>query len=322
LTNRAGLRRLAAMTTQRSTSLVPVAGHGNQDDVRGRIAALVRRFGDRAFRVAEEALGEDLEARIARLQVHPNEVGYDPFGFDPDTSRHALAVAALLHRRYFRTEVHGTENLPAGRALIVANHSGQLPIDGLVIGASLVLDAEPPRFPRSMVEKWSAQLPFVSVFFPRCGQVVGSPDNARRLLEQEETLVVFPEGVQGIAKPFEQRYRLANFGLGFMRLALETGTPIIPTAVIGGEEQYPSVADLKPIARVLGLPALPVLPQLLVGMWLPLPTKYRLYYGQPLHFDGDPDDDDAVMEEKVSTVQNTIQSMVNRGIKDREHIFF
>jgi 1-acyl-sn-glycerol-3-phosphate acyltransferase len=282
----------------------------------------MRAMGDRVVKLAEEVVGEDLDARLERIRTPENEVGFDPFGLDPATSRYALAVAALLHRRYFRTEVHGIGNVPQGRVLLVANHSGQIPIDGLLIGASLVLDADPPRFPRSMVEKWSAELPFVSVFFPRVGQVVGSPDNARRLLRAEQALVVFPEGARGISKTFDHRYQLTDFGLGFMRLALETNTPIVPVGVVGGEEQYISVADVKPLARLLGMPAFPVIPQLFLGMVLPLPTKYRLYFGEPLSFEGDPDDDDAVVEEKVWVVKTAVQSLVNGGLRQRTGVFW
>jgi 1-acyl-sn-glycerol-3-phosphate acyltransferase len=271
--------------------------------------------------MAEELLGEDIEARIARIRTLRNEAGYDPFGFDPGTARYALAAAAFLHRWYFRSEVFGVEHVPQGRCLVVANHSGQIPIDGLVIGTALMLDAEPPRFPRSMVEKWSQELPFVSVFFPRCGQVLGSPDNARRLLENDETLVVFPEGARGISKTFDQRYQLAEFGLGFIRLALETGTPIVPVAVIGGEEQLISVANLTTVARLLQIPAFPIIPQLFLGAPFPLPVRYRLHFGEPLRFSGDPDDDDAVIEEKVWVVRATIQSMIQRGLKERRGIF-
>lgn len=283
---------------------------------------LVARFGDRMVRIAEELLGEEIDARMARLQARPNEAGVDPFGFDPSTARYALALAAFLHRYYFRTEVFGIERVPQGRVLVIANHSGQLPVDGLILGTSLILDAEPPRFPRSMVERWVSELPFVSVLFPRCGQVMGSPDNARRLLEQDEALVVFPEGARGISKTFDQRYQLTNFGLGFVRLALETGTPIVPVAVIGGEEQYPSIANIRPLARLLGMPAFPLMPQLLFGMAMPLPTKYRLWFGEPVYFEGDPDDDDAVIEQKVARIKQTIQSMIHRGLKERRGIFW
>ncbi|MEM7447848.1 MAG: lysophospholipid acyltransferase family protein [Myxococcota bacterium] len=289
---------------------------------RGATRNSMRRFGDELFRLAEEFLGEDLQQRLDRLVVSQNEVGFDPFGFDPETGRYVLAIAALLHRRYFRSEVFGIENFPAGRALVVANHSGQLPIDGLMIGSAMMLDAEPPRFARSMVEKWTAQLPFVSTLFPRIGQVVGSPDNARRLLEREESILVFPEGARGIAKTFDRRYQLANFGLGFMRLALETSTPVVPVAVIGGEEQYISIANLKPMAKLFGMPSFPVVPQLLTGMLAPLPTRYRIYFGEPMRFNGDPDDDDAVIAKQVASVRSTVQSMVHLGLKKRTSIFF
>lgn len=297
-------------------SIVPVS--------RPTLSGRMRRLGDRLVRLAEDLLNEDLDGRVARIrsQTRMNEVGVDPFGFDPEAGRYALAAAAVLHRLYFRTEVQGLEHLPEGRMLVIANHAGQVPVDGLVIGAAMMLDADPPRFPRSMVEKWSAQLPFVSVLFPRIGQVVGAPDNARRLLQQGETLLVFPEGARGISKTFEHRYQLVDFGLGFMRLALETNTPIVPVAVIGSEEQFPSIANIKPLARLFGMPAFPLIPQLFVGLPVPLPVKYRLQFGKPLRFEGDPDDDDAVIEEKVAVVRQTVQSMLNRGLKERKSVFF
>jgi 1-acyl-sn-glycerol-3-phosphate acyltransferase len=185
------------------------------------------------------------------------------------------------------------------------------------------MDMEPPRFTRAMVEKWTQTLPFVSLLFSRVGQVVGVPENARRLLENDEALLVFPEGARGISKTFDQRYNLADFGLGFMRLAIETDTPIVPVAVIGAEEQYISIGNLESIARVLKMPSFPVMPQLLLpGGALPLPTKYRIYFGEPMRFEGDPDDDDAVIEEKVWLVRATIQSMVHKGLRERKSIFF
>jgi 1-acyl-sn-glycerol-3-phosphate acyltransferase len=166
-------------------------------------------------------------------------------------------------------------------------------------------------------------LPFVSTFFARVGQVVGVPENARRLLELGEALLVFPEGARGISKSFSERYKLTDFGLGFMRLALETRTPIVPVAVIGAEEQYVSLGSLDRVARALRMPSFPILPQLLVpGGQLPLPTRYRLYFGEPMHFEGDADDDDGVIEEKVLRVKTTIQSMLNRGLRERKSIFW
>jgi 1-acyl-sn-glycerol-3-phosphate acyltransferase len=133
---------------------------------------------------------------------------------------------------------------------------------------------------------------------------------------------VFPEGAKGISKTFDSRYKLAPFSPGFMRLALETKTPIVPVAVIGAEEQYPSVAEFKKVAQLLGMPSAPVIPQLFLGMLMPLPTKYRVYFGEPLRFNGDADDEDAAIDEKVWVVQATVQSMVNRGLRERKAIFW
>jgi 1-acyl-sn-glycerol-3-phosphate acyltransferase len=193
----------------------------------------------------------------------------------------------------------------------------------MIIMTSIFMDAEPPRMPRAMVEKWAQTLPFVSMLFSRTGQVVGVPENCRRLLQQEELILVFPEGVRGINKPFTRRYQLEEFGLGFMRLAIETNTPIVPIAVIGAEEQFINVGNFEWAAKVLGLPSFPIVPQWLIpGAQIPLPTKYRIRFGEPLRFEGDPDDDDAVIEQKVWLVRQTIQSMLNRGLKERTGIFF
>ncbi|HMI90429.1 MAG TPA: lysophospholipid acyltransferase family protein [Polyangiales bacterium] len=267
--------------------------------------------------------GDDLEERVAQaLTLSTNELGIDPFGADRDTVRLSVAFLVHLYRHWFRAEVHGIENMPAGRVMLVSNHGGQIPLDGVVIACALLLDGKPPRFVRSMVERFISTLPFFSVWFPRVGQVLGAQDNARRLLEADEALLVFPEGAKGISKSFDQRYKLAPFGPGFMRLALETKSPIVPVAVIGAEEQYPSVGDFKKLAKAIGAPSIPIIPQLFMGMLMPLPTKYRVYFGEPLRFTGDPDDEDAVIDEKVWAVQTTVQSMVNRALRERRSIFW
>jgi 1-acyl-sn-glycerol-3-phosphate acyltransferase len=284
------------------------------------LASVVDRAVDRSL---TRMLGEEFDQRLARVPLNLGQSGVDPFGLDPQWTKYALAAASYLHRRYFRTEVFGTRSIPSGRVLLVSNHSGQVPIDGALIGAAMFMDAEPPRFIRAMVEKWSQTLPFVSLLFSRVGQVVGVPENAKRLLEQDEALLVFPEGARGISKTFDKRYQLMPFGLGFMRLAIETHTPIVPVAVIGAEEQYVSLANIEPLARILRMPAFPVIPQILLpGGALPLPTRYRIYFGEPMTFAGDADDDDAIIEEKVWLVQKTVQSMVNRGLRDRKHVFW
>jgi 1-acyl-sn-glycerol-3-phosphate acyltransferase len=170
-----------------------------------------------------------------------------------------------------------------------------------------------------MVEKWVPTLPYISTFFARVGQIVGTPENCRRLLNAGEAILVFPEGARGITKLWPQRYQLQEFGLGFMRLALETDTPIVPVAVVGAEEQAPALLDIKPVAKLLGFPAFPITP---TGLPFPLPTKYRLYFGEPLHFTGRADDEDSELDKKVRTVKAAIQTMIHQGLKDRRGIFW
>ena len=206
--------------------------------------------------------------------------------------------------------------------LLVSNHSGQLPFDAVGIGGALLFDHDPPRIVRAMVEKYVQTVPFASYLFARWGQITGTPENCRRLLEDEEAILVFPEGARGISKPFTQRYQLQEFGLGFMRLALET--------------EHADRADRRHRRRgagaggqlrsrwrkLLGAPAFPLMPLPPFFPILPYPIKYRIYFGEPLRFEGDPDDDDDVIEEKVRRVRNEIQSMIRVGLKERKHIFW
>ncbi len=263
--------------------------------------------------------GDDAQARLDALERPQNEYGVDPFGFSIDYALSAVAPLVWMYRNYFRVQTYGIDNVPRGRVLLVSNHSGQLPWDATMIGVSLLLEAKPPRAIRSMVEKWTARLPYVSTFFSRVGQIVGTPENCRRLLDADEAILVFPEGVRGILKLWPQRYQLQDFGLGFMRLALETNTPIVPIAVVGAEEQSPALMDLKPLAKLFGFPGLPVTPTLLP---LPLPTKYHIYFGEPLRFTGRPDDEDAELDKKVRVVKAAIQSMIQDGLRARKSVFF
>ncbi len=263
--------------------------------------------------------GAPLEERLAKLTTHENEFGVDPFGLDLEFAKAAMAPVLWLYKHYFRVETHGAENIPGGRVMFIANHSGQLPFDGAMIGVAALLEPDQPRMVRAMVEKWVSTLPYASVLFARLGQVVGTPEICRRLLANDEAILVFPEGARGINKLWREAYQLQEFGTGFMRLALETRTPIVPVAVIGAEEQAPALADLRGVARMLGMPALPVVLQ---GVPLPLPTKYRLYFGEPMAFEGSADDDDAEVERKVREVKGTLQAMLNEGLRERRNIFW
>ncbi len=275
----------------------------------------------RADKWVDSRLGPEFVECTKALTIRQNEYGYDPFGFNRADLKYGFLFARWLYRNYFRAEAQGVDNVPAaGRVLLIANHSGQLPFDGIVLGAACLLERDPPRMARSMIEKFVPTLPFASYWFNRWGQITGTPENCRRLLEDEECIMVFPEGARGISKPFSKRYQLQQFGLGFMRLALETNTPIVPVAIIGAEEQAPAV-NLKRVARVLNMPSFPVVPYPPFVPVVPLPVKYRLYFGEPMTFEGDADDDDAVLEVKVRAVKMAIQSMIHVGLRERRGVF-
>jgi len=273
----------------------------------------------------ESLLEPNLRDNLDVLCPSRNDYGYDPFGFNPDYLKYLLPFATLLYRKYFRAEVFDIERVPEqGRVLLIANHSGQIPFDGLMIGVSMLVDRTPPRMLRSMVERWLPTLPFLSYLFPRWGQIVGTPENCRMLLEQEGAILVFPEGVRGSNKTFDKRYQLQEFGSGFMRLALEHRVPIVPVAVIGGEEQIVSLWNAEKVGRLVGMPALPIGPGLLfgpLGMVTPLPTKYRIYYGEPMYFHGESDDDDRAISEKVDEVKRVLDLMIHDGLQQRNGIF-
>lgn len=276
----------------------------------------------RVDKLIDRRLGSEVARRSNALTIRQNEYGYDSFGFHRDSLRYPILLTRWLYRSYFRGVAYGLENVPAtGRCLFVANHSGQLPFDGLIIAAALFLDAPAPRLVRSMVEHFVPTVPFVSYLLSRWGQITGTPENCRRLLAADEAILVFPEGTRGISKPFSRRYQLTDFGHGFMRLALETRATIIPVAVIGAEEQAPAV-NVKPLARLLGMPAFPLVPYPPFVPVLPLPVKYRLYFGEPLCFEGDSDDDEEVIDEKVRAVRNRIQSMLHLGLRERKRVFW
>lgn len=264
--------------------------------------------------------GPGTRERLEQLTPPRNEYGVDPYGFDIDYLQAAAAPVLWLYRKYFRVEAFGLEHVPdEGRVLIVGNHSGQLPFDAAMVEMACLIDKDPPRAVRALVDKWVPTLPFVSTIFARCGQVVGTPENCRRLLAADEALLVFPEGTRGLNKPFSERYTLKDFGLGFVRLALESRAPIVPVGVVGAEEQAPGVFDLKPIARLLAFPHFPITPTVLP---FPLPVRYRLWFGEPLHFEGSPDDEDAVLEAKVARVKAAIAAQIARGLEQRKHVFW
>lgn len=234
-------------------------------------------------------LGErdgDLQEAFERLVEA--DTGYDRYGFSPAVARQSFPIFQALYRYYFRVKSEGHEHLPdEGAAILCANHGGLLPFDAAMGIVDVALHMDPPRLVRSIVDRWVGTLPWVNIFYARVGQVIGTRKNFADLLQDDQLVLVFPEGLDGIRKTIRQRYRLQEFRMGFMAQALRNATPIIPVAFVGNDDQMPILYDIKPLARRLGIPVAPITPTFpLLGPLglIPYPVSYKIVYGEPLRF--------------------------------------
>lgn len=268
---------------------------------------------------------EEIGERIAQIPTAVNEYGYDEFGLQPEWFRRTAMLSVLLYRYYFRVETRGIENVPQGRVLLIANHAGNtLPMDGGLLGMSMLFEAEPPRIVRAMAEFYLPRIPWYSELIHRVGAVVGTPENCRRLLESGEAIMVFPEGHRGFIKPYSMAYQLQRFGTGFARLALETKTPIVPVGIVGSEEQSPGLYDSKFLGRLIGSPAFPItatFPFLGLLGFVPLPVKYHIHFGEPMMLDGDAQSDDVQIREQVARVKDNISLLLEEALEARQGWF-
>ena len=290
-------------------------------------SSVAESVGDSASEAAKFAsdVAAEVDAKVDRIPADLNEYGYDPWGYSPKALKRFILPAAFLYRYYFRCRTTGLENLPEGRMLLIGNHAGQMAWDGLMVTTACILDANPPRLVRGMGEYWLGTLPYLSVLLDRIGSAVGTRQTCIDLLNHGECVMAFPEGVRGMNKVYADAYKLMEFGLGFMRLALETDTPIVPVSIVGSEEQNPGIADLKPLAKIFGMPSFPVtLTFPLLGPFgmLPLPVRYHIEFGKPMRFEGHAEDEDDVIEEKVEQVKAAIAEQLARGRARRTSIFF
>ncbi len=249
---------------------------------------------------------ESLQKRYPTLE--------DPWGLNLKRARKSLERVWPLYRHYFRVRAFGIENVADQPFIVVANHSGQIALDGMLICTLFSSEVEPPRILRPMVERFFTGIPFIGTWAAEGGAVLGDRQNCINLLEREESVLVFPEGVRGIAKDTSDFYQLKHFGRGFFRIALSTGTPILPVAVIGAEEFYPLVWHPMKLAKTLGLPALPLVPNL-----IPLPSPVDIHIGQPYEIPKDlsPDAPDQELDPHIEKIQQQIQDMVDAGLKER-----
>lgn len=255
----------------------------------------------------------------------------DEFGFDRELTENVLlGMFRPLYERYFRVETRGIEHVPEkGGVLIVANHSGTLPLDAIMTQVALADHHPAHRSLRMLAADVVFTMPFIGELARKAGHTLACNPDAERLLCAGEVVGVWPEGFKGIGKPFADRYRLQRFGRGgFVSAALRTGTPIVPTAIVGAEEIYPKIGDIKPLARLLGLPYVPVTPTF---PWLgpfgliPLPSKWYIAFGEPIDTSGyDPGaaDDPMLVFNLTDQVRETIQDTLYRLLLQRRSVFF
>jgi 1-acyl-sn-glycerol-3-phosphate acyltransferase len=282
----------------------------------------------------DQGLGDVWDERIAGALRFARErltgdYDVDEFGFDRHlTEGMFLPLLRPFYKTWFRTEVEGVEHLPKeGPALVVANHSGTVALDALMLSVAVHDETPARRYLRLLGADLVFRMPVLSEFARKSGGTLACSADAERLMCAGELVGVFPEGFKGVGKPFSDRYKLQRFGRGgFVSAALRTGTPIVPAAIVGAEEIYPMVANIKPLARLLGLPYFPITPTFPwlgpLGL-LPLPSKWLIAFGEPIPTLDyiESADDPAVVFNLADQVRETIQQTLHRLLERRPDAF-
>ncbi|WP_020388023.1 lysophospholipid acyltransferase family protein [Kribbella catacumbae] len=285
-------------------------------------------------KIVRETLGADGEQKVAEFLAFlrrrlTGEYEVDEFGYDSDlTDQVLLSLLRPLAEKWFRVEVRGVENIPdTGSALIVANHSGTMPLDGLI--TQLIIADHTNRPLRTLAADLVFKTPFVGELARKGGATLASNDDAERLLRQGNLVGVWPEGFKGLGKPFSERYKLQRFGRGgFVSAAMRTGVPIVPCSIVGAEEIYPLVGNMASLARLVGVPYIPVTPffPLLGPLGLiPLPSKWLIEFGEPIRTDDFPEgaaDDPMLVFNVTDQVRETIQQTLYTLLMQRRSVFF
>jgi 1-acyl-sn-glycerol-3-phosphate acyltransferase len=264
-------------------------------------------------------VSESERRRLEGAGFHDAGHGYDVFGLSPAWLAAAERLTRPLYRGYFRVESQGIEAIPrSGPVILAANHSGMLPLDGLMLALDVLRLADPPRIPRVVLDHFVPQFPVIGPVFARVGAIGGTRTNAHLVLERGELLVLFPEGTDGIGKPFSHRYQLQGWRVGHVELAIRHRAPVVPVAIVGAEEQWPQLTRL-PI-RALGIPYLP-----LPASLLPLPAKYHVRYGEPIafheRFSPQDADDPFVLAQCAQTVKEAVASLIVQALAARKGVF-
>jgi 1-acyl-sn-glycerol-3-phosphate acyltransferase len=260
-------------------------------------------------------IDKEVREAVDRLEIPFNALGIDPYGISKkDVSRWYTFMGAF-YRHYFSVRARGIEHVPKrGRAMIVGNHSGGIAVDAAMVAVSCLLEMDPPRLAQGMAEKFINRVPFLGNLSSRAGHLTGLPEHAERLLEDDRLLMVFPEGARGTAKLYRERNTLVEFGSGFVRLALKTRTPIVPVAVLGGGEAFPTIANAYKLGQLFGMPYVPITAY---GVPVLLPAKIEIEYAAPMFFQGTGNEDDEVVHGYVDKVKEVIAGMIEVGARRR-----
>ena len=271
--------------------------------------------------IAALFLDEATRERMSRIDFRDAGHGYDAFGMHPSYVALGEVIVSPLYDRYFRVRSQGHEHLPAtGPAIIAGNHSGNLPIDGMMIWLDILRNTHPPRIARPIADHFVPSLPYLGTLFARGGMVGGSRGNARTLLDSGEMLMIFPEGVPGIVKPWSKRYQLQQFREGHAELAIRHQAPIVPVGVVGGEEQLPALFSSRRLGKLVGVPIMPI-----PAVPVPLPVRYHLRYGEPIpipeEFTPDQADDPVVVRETADRVKQAVADLIAAGLEERTGVF-
>ncbi len=271
------------------------------------------------------SLGAEERAKIAAVFTPYTPLKHDPWGASQQTLLKMAPFVKFLYERYFRVSVQNLEKVPEGPVLFIANHGGQIPIDGMMVVYSLLVKAEKNRLTRTMVERWVPSLPFIGSFFMKLGQIVGDQKNCLQLLKNNQSVLVFPEAVKGSGKTIDHSYELQDFGSGFYRLAIEAKVPIVPVVLVGTEETYPSLFNFKALANLLRAPYFPVTPSFpLLGPLgaLPLPTKISIKFLEAHIPTLDVEASEIDIKEEIEKIHSSMQSELKKGLFKRDSKIF
>ena len=242
----------------------------------------------------------------------------DPWGFNLNTVKQAMDVVYPLYKRYFRVRVFGLEHVAEEPYMVISNHTGQVPIDGMLIATAFATELDKPRVVHSMIERFMAGLPFLGDISAQAGSILGDRENCKWLLNKGESILVFPEGVRGINKSTQDFYKLQRFSHGFYRIALQSQTKILPISVIGAEEMFPFVFQAGGIGKKFGLPSLPITANL-----VPLPSPIDIYIGEPIEVPNDlsPEAPDKEIRPHVYNIEKIIKRNIHNGLQSRRKFF-